>query len=139
MGDEWDVKICCIGAGYVGGPTMAVIAKKCPKVRRTLDIFHGVIRDVGFGRLLSFDKALIGPWNGYWRVFLKTIFLLLRGQELAPIVRVFYERVDLGRFMLNAHFGLKEPSPGFPNCAFMRLPNLSFYFLTFCPPLQINP
>lgn len=33
MGDEFDVKICCIGAGYVGGPTMAVIAKKCPKVR----------------------------------------------------------------------------------------------------------
>ena len=23
-------KICCIGAGYVGGPTMAVIAKNCP-------------------------------------------------------------------------------------------------------------
>ncbi|MBP1631607.1 MAG: nucleotide sugar dehydrogenase, partial [Bacteroidetes bacterium] len=22
--------ICCIGAGYVGGPTMAVIAQKCP-------------------------------------------------------------------------------------------------------------
>ena len=33
MGDEFDVKICCIGAGYVGGPTMAVIAKNCPKVR----------------------------------------------------------------------------------------------------------
>ncbi|KAG2307538.1 hypothetical protein Bca52824_027286 [Brassica carinata] len=26
------VKICCIGAGYVGGPTMAVIALKCPHV-----------------------------------------------------------------------------------------------------------
>ena len=25
--------ICCIGAGYVGGPTMAVIAKMCPKIR----------------------------------------------------------------------------------------------------------
>ncbi len=25
-------KICCIGAGYVGGPTMAVIAKKCPAI-----------------------------------------------------------------------------------------------------------
>ena len=26
-----DIKnICCIGAGYVGGPTMAVIALKCP-------------------------------------------------------------------------------------------------------------
>ena len=22
--------ICCIGAGYVGGPTMAVLAYKCP-------------------------------------------------------------------------------------------------------------
>ncbi|VAI36918.1 unnamed protein product [Triticum turgidum subsp. durum] len=26
------VKICCIGAGYVGGPTMAVIAIKCPAI-----------------------------------------------------------------------------------------------------------
>jgi UDPglucose 6-dehydrogenase len=34
MSDEqWDLKICCMGAGYVGGPTMAVIAKNCPKVR----------------------------------------------------------------------------------------------------------
>ncbi len=28
--------ICCIGAGYVGGPTMAVIALKCPKINVTL-------------------------------------------------------------------------------------------------------
>lgn len=26
------MKICCIGAGYVGGPTMAMIAKQCPDV-----------------------------------------------------------------------------------------------------------
>ena len=26
-------KICCIGAGYVGGPTMAVIAKNCPDIK----------------------------------------------------------------------------------------------------------
>lgn len=25
-------KICCIGAGYVGGPTMATIALKCPQL-----------------------------------------------------------------------------------------------------------
>ena len=25
--------ICCIGAGYVGGPTMSVIADKCPKLK----------------------------------------------------------------------------------------------------------
>ena len=29
-----DIKnICCIGAGYVGGPTMAVIADKCPDIK----------------------------------------------------------------------------------------------------------
>jgi UDPglucose 6-dehydrogenase len=26
------MRICCIGAGYVGGPTMAVIADKCPDI-----------------------------------------------------------------------------------------------------------
>lgn len=26
-------RICCIGAGYVGGPTSAVIAKMCPQIR----------------------------------------------------------------------------------------------------------
>ena len=26
-------KICCIGAGYVGGPTMAVIANECPQLK----------------------------------------------------------------------------------------------------------
>ena len=28
--------ICCIGAGYVGGPTMAVIALKCPDINVTV-------------------------------------------------------------------------------------------------------
>ena len=26
-------KICCIGAGYVGGPTMAVLAEKSPNIQ----------------------------------------------------------------------------------------------------------
>ena len=29
---ETPLKICCIGAGYVGGPTMAMIAKQCPDI-----------------------------------------------------------------------------------------------------------
>ncbi|MDG3581740.1 nucleotide sugar dehydrogenase [Galbibacter pacificus] len=29
-------KICCIGAGYVGGPTMSVIAYKCPGIEVTV-------------------------------------------------------------------------------------------------------
>jgi UDPglucose 6-dehydrogenase len=28
--------ICCIGAGYVGGPTMAIIAEKCPDIKITV-------------------------------------------------------------------------------------------------------
>lgn len=28
--------ICCIGAGYVGGPTMTVIAQKCPHIKVTV-------------------------------------------------------------------------------------------------------
>ena len=28
--------ICCIGAGYVGGPTMSVIAQKCPDIKVTV-------------------------------------------------------------------------------------------------------
>ncbi|KAJ3123743.1 UDP-glucose 6-dehydrogenase 1 [Nowakowskiella sp. JEL0407] len=33
---KFDLKICCIGAGYVGGPTCAVIAYKCPNIKVTI-------------------------------------------------------------------------------------------------------
>lgn len=42
------MKICCLGAGYVGGPTMAMIAAKCPDIRVT-------VADV--------NDARIGAWN----------------------------------------------------------------------------
>lgn len=29
-------KICCIGAGYVGGPTCSVMALKCPQIQVTV-------------------------------------------------------------------------------------------------------
>lgn len=29
-------KICCIGAGYVGGPTCSVLALKCPNIQVTV-------------------------------------------------------------------------------------------------------
>ena len=42
--------ICCIGAGYVGGPTMAVMADKCPNIKvKCLEL--GVMSDV-FQRIL---------------------------------------------------------------------------------------
>lgn len=41
-------KICCIGAGYVGGPTMAVIAKNCPEIKVTV---------------VDINQARIDKWN----------------------------------------------------------------------------
>ena len=39
-------KICCIGAGFVGGPTMAVIALKCPEIEiNVVDINKQKIQD----------------------------------------------------------------------------------------------
>ena len=41
--------ICCIGAGYVGGPTMAVIAYNCPEYKITI---------------VDSNKSRIDQWNG---------------------------------------------------------------------------
>jgi len=41
--------ICCIGAGYVGGPTMAVIALKCPDINVTV---------------VDLNEERIAAWNG---------------------------------------------------------------------------
>ncbi|WP_253470022.1 nucleotide sugar dehydrogenase [Flavobacterium sp. HSC-61S13] len=40
--------ICCIGAGYVGGPTMSVIAQKCPDIKITV---------------VDVNEARIAAWN----------------------------------------------------------------------------
>ena len=41
-------RICCIGAGYVGGPTMAVIADRCPQMQVTV---------------VDLNQARIDAWN----------------------------------------------------------------------------
>ena len=42
------MKICCIGAGYVGGPTMAMIAQKCKDTSVTV---------------VDLNQARIDEWN----------------------------------------------------------------------------
>ncbi|KAJ1640220.1 hypothetical protein T492DRAFT_898619, partial [Pavlovales sp. CCMP2436] len=34
--DPFTCRICCLDEGYVGGPTMTVIAKMCPDVKRRI-------------------------------------------------------------------------------------------------------
>lgn len=41
-------KICCIGAGYVGGPTCSVIAQMCPNIKVTV---------------VDVNEARINAWN----------------------------------------------------------------------------
>ena len=51
--------ILCIGAGYVGGPTMAMIAHKCPQYRVTVvDINHERIKQWNSDRLPVFEEGL---------------------------------------------------------------------------------
>jgi UDPglucose 6-dehydrogenase len=53
------MKICCIGAGYVGGPTMAKIAEKCPDIQVTLvDINAARIRAWQSDQLPVFEPGL---------------------------------------------------------------------------------
>ena len=56
---EFKRKILCIGAGYVGGITMAVIADKCPEYKVTLvDIDHEKIDRWNSDRLPIFEPGL---------------------------------------------------------------------------------
>ena len=54
--------ICCIGAGYVGGPTMAVIADKCPNINiNVVDIDEERIKkwnDKNLNNLPIFEPGL---------------------------------------------------------------------------------
>ncbi|KAF7806243.1 UDP-glucose 6-dehydrogenase 1 [Senna tora] len=53
------VKICGIGAGYVGGPTMAVIALKCPEIEVTVvDISHSRIAAWNSDHLPIYEPGL---------------------------------------------------------------------------------
>ncbi|MEA2069165.1 MAG: nucleotide sugar dehydrogenase, partial [Verrucomicrobiota bacterium] len=53
-------KICCIGAGYVGGPTMAMIAKQCPDVQvDVVDINAQRIADWQSDNLPIYEPGLL--------------------------------------------------------------------------------
>tara|TARA_B100001057_G_scaffold208963_1_gene209630 strand:- start:63 stop:1391 length:1329 start_codon:yes stop_codon:yes gene_type:complete len=66
-------RICCIGAGYVGGPTMAVIALKCPKIKVTV---------------VDINQNRIDAWNGAYNQLpvyepgLAEVVKLTRGRNL---------------------------------------------------------
>ena len=64
-------KVCCIGAGYVGGPTMAMIALKCPHITVTV---------------LDINQSRIDAWNSdtlpIYEPGLEDIVKRVRGRNL---------------------------------------------------------
>ncbi|KAI8617005.1 UDP-glucose/GDP-mannose dehydrogenase family, NAD binding domain-containing protein [Chytriomyces sp. MP71] len=73
-------KICCIGAGYVGGPTCAVIASKCPDIKVTI---------------VDINQSRIDAWNSsnipIYEPGLEEIVFATRGKNL-----FFSSDVDAG-------------------------------------------
>lgn len=54
-----NMNICCIGAGYIGGPTMAMIAYKCPDIRvEVIDINSEKIAAWNSDKLPVFEPGL---------------------------------------------------------------------------------
>jgi len=68
---SFEKKILCIGAGYVGGPTMAMIAKKCPQYQV---------------KIVDINAARIDAWNSdnlpVYEPGLKEIVESTRGKNL---------------------------------------------------------
>ncbi|XP_036274265.1 UDP-glucose 6-dehydrogenase isoform X4 [Pipistrellus kuhlii] len=64
-------KICCIGAGYVGGPTCSVIAQMCPEIRVTV---------------VDVNESRINAWNSptlpIYEPGLKEVVEACRGKNL---------------------------------------------------------
>lgn len=71
------MKICCLGAGYVGGPTMAMIAKQCPDIP-----VH----------VVDLNEARIRAWNSdklpIYEPGLKEVVAEARGRNLTFSTRV---------------------------------------------------
>ena len=76
--------ILCIGAGYVGGPTMAVIADRCPRVRVT-------VTDVNRDRIAAWNSDLLPIYEPG----LDTVVQRTRGRNL-------FFSTDVGRAIQEA-------------------------------------
>jgi len=80
------MKICCLGAGYVGGPTMAMIAAKCPDIRVTVaDLNEARIAEWNSGNLPVYEPGLeeiVREANGKNLFFTTDIDTAIREAEI---------------------------------------------------------
>lgn len=58
-------KICCIGAGYVGGPTSSVMALMCPDIQMTVvDLSKERISQWNSDKLPIYEVSISGDESG---------------------------------------------------------------------------
>lgn len=69
-------RICCIGAGYVGGPTCSVIAQMCPEITVT-------VVDVNESRIKAWNSDTLPIYEVACHYFKKTknVALTIVGQD----------------------------------------------------------
>lgn len=65
------MKICCLGAGYVGGPTMAMIAYKCPDI-------EVVVVDINEARIKAWNSKVLPIYEPG----LEEVVMACRGRNL---------------------------------------------------------
>ena len=87
--------ICCIGAGYVGGPTMAVIALKCPEIKVN-------IVDINEQRIKAWNDENLNNLPIY-EPGLSEIISKTRGRNLFPLANKIIFKVKETR--LRQSFG----------------------------------
>lgn len=86
---HFEKSILCIGAGYVGGPTMAMIAAKCPQYKVTvIDIDEQKIRKWNSDQLPIYEPGLDDLVNNTRNINLFFSTELERGIQEAEIIFV---------------------------------------------------
>ena len=65
-------RICCLGAGYVGGPTCCIIAQQCPHIQVTV-VDKSADRLVsGYNESQFYNEYISGSLPGTLRTFPST-------------------------------------------------------------------
>lgn len=73
-------KICCLGAGYVGGPTCSVIAWKCPEIKVTV---------------VDLSKERIAQWNSEKLPIYEVCYYNFYVEEYAILISKLYFKPGL--------------------------------------------
>ena len=93
-------KICCIGAGFVGGPTMAVLASKCPKIEF---------------KVVDINKEKILKWNSTnldeLPVYEPGLKRLIKETSSSPFFTLNSSRVENLAYLFHGHTSWQSSQP----------------------------